>query len=54
MTRGKLRSFLDKRRDPNVPLRIIDFTPVYIDVAVTVDIDDRFPQQATLASVQAA
>jgi predicted phage baseplate assembly protein len=51
---GKLRSFLDKRRDPNVPLRIIDFVPVYIDVAVTVDIDDRFPQQATVASVQAA
>jgi predicted phage baseplate assembly protein len=51
---GKLRSFLDTRRDSNVPLRIIDFTPVYIDMAVTVDIDDRFPQQATLASVQAA
>jgi predicted phage baseplate assembly protein len=51
---GKLRNFLDKRRDPNVPLRIIDFTPVYIDVAVTVDIDDRFPQQATLTRVQAA
>jgi predicted phage baseplate assembly protein len=51
---GKLRSFLDKRRDPNVPLRMIDFTPVYIDVAVTVNIDDRFPQQATLARVQAA
>jgi predicted phage baseplate assembly protein len=50
----KLRSFLDARRDPNVPLRIIDSTPVYVDVAVTVDIDDRFPQQATLASVQAA
>ena len=51
---GKLRSFLDARRDPNVPLRIIDVTPVYVDVAVTVDIDDRFPQQATLARVQAA
>jgi predicted phage baseplate assembly protein len=50
----QLRSFLDTRRDPNVPLRIIDFTPVYIDLAVTVDIDDRFPQQATLARVQAA
>ena len=49
-----LRSFLDKRRDPNVPLRILDFTPVYVDVALTVDVDDRFPRQATLARVQAA
>ena len=49
-----LRRFLDQRRDPNVPLRILDFTPVYIDVALTVDIDDRFPRQATLARVQAA
>jgi predicted phage baseplate assembly protein len=49
-----LRSFLDKRRDPNVPLRILDFTPVYVDVALTVDVDDRFPRQATLAQVQAA
>jgi uncharacterized phage protein gp47/JayE len=48
-----LRRFLDKRRDPNVPLRILDFTPVFIDVALTVDIDDRFPRQATLARVQA-
>jgi predicted phage baseplate assembly protein len=49
-----LRRFLDRRRDPNVPLRILDFTPVYIDVALTVDLDDRFPRQATLARVQAA
>jgi predicted phage baseplate assembly protein len=49
-----LRSFLDKRRDPNVPLRILDFTPVHVDVALTVDVDDRFPRQATLAEVQAA
>jgi predicted phage baseplate assembly protein len=49
-----LRRFLDRRRDPNVPLRILDFTPVYVDVAMTVDIDDRFPRRATLARVQAA
>jgi predicted phage baseplate assembly protein len=49
-----LRRFLDQRRDPNVPLRILDFTPVPIDVVVSVDIDDRFPRQATLARVQAA
>ncbi len=51
---AKLRSFLDRRRDPNVPLRMLDFAPVYIDVALTVDLDDRFPRQATLARVQAA
>jgi predicted phage baseplate assembly protein len=50
----ELRSFLDRRRDPNVPLRLLDFTPVYIDVALTVDLDDRVPRHATLARVQAA
>jgi hypothetical protein len=49
-----LRSFLDRRRDANVPLRILDFTPVVIDVALTVDLEARFPRQATLARVQAA
>src|SRR5262249_39295252 len=50
----KLRSFLDQRRDPNVPLRITDFVPVFIEVSATVEIDDRFPHQATIAKVQAA
>jgi len=50
----KLRGFLDQRRDPNVPLRITDFVPVYIDASATVEIDEHFPQQATLAAVQAA
>ncbi len=49
--KAKLRNYLDHRRDPNVPLRIVDVTPVYIDVAVTVDVDDRFPRQATVARV---
>jgi uncharacterized phage protein gp47/JayE len=49
---GKLRRFLDDHRDPNVPLRIQDFSPVYVAVAVDVDIDDHFPHQATLAQVQ--
>ena len=49
---GKLRRFLDDHRDPNVPLRIQDFSPVYVAVAVHVDIDDHFPHQATLAEVQ--
>jgi predicted phage baseplate assembly protein len=51
---AKLRSFLDKRRDPNMPLRILDFTPVYIDVAATVDILDQYPRQATYNAVLAA
>jgi predicted phage baseplate assembly protein len=51
---AKLRRFLDQRRDPNVSLRIVDFTPVFLDVAVTVDIGDRYPRGATLASAQAA
>jgi predicted phage baseplate assembly protein len=50
----QLRSFLDKRRDPNVPLRILDFTPVFVDVALTVDLLDQYPRQATFANVQAA
>jgi hypothetical protein len=52
--KGKLRSFLDQRRDPNVPLRIVDFTPVFVDVAIDVEIDDRSPHQATLSNVLAA
>jgi predicted phage baseplate assembly protein len=51
---GKLRAYLDARRDPNVPLRIFDFQPVYIDVAATIDIDARYPRQATLNNVLAA
>jgi hypothetical protein len=51
---GKLRAYLDARRDPNVPLRIFDFQPVYIDVAATIDIDNRYPRQATLNSALAA
>jgi predicted phage baseplate assembly protein len=51
---GQLRSFLDQRRDPNVSLRILDFTRVFTDIVVTVDLDDRVPRQATFARVQAA
>lgn len=51
---GKLRRFLDNHRDPNVPLRIQDFLPVYLQVAVSVEIDSRFPHNATLARVRAA
>jgi uncharacterized phage protein gp47/JayE len=37
--KNALRGFLDARRDPNRPLVISDFTPVTLDVAVTVDPD---------------
>ncbi len=50
---GQLRNFLGARRDPNVPLRIQDFTPVCIDVALSVDLKDGYPRQATFARVQA-
>jgi len=50
----RLRTFLDLRRDPNVALRMIDFTPVYVDLAAMIDIDDRYPRQATLNAARAA
>ncbi len=50
----ELRAFLDKRRDPNVALRIGDFVPVFLDVAATIDVDDRYPRRATLNAVLAA
>lgn len=51
---AKLRSFLDQRRDPNVSLRITDFMPIHMQLVASVEIDDAFPQQATIAKVQAA
>ncbi|MEA2687897.1 MAG: hypothetical protein QOD51_504, partial [Candidatus Eremiobacteraeota bacterium] len=52
--RRNLRSYLDAHRDPNVPLRVGDFTPVYAGVALTVDVLDRYGRNATLSAVQAA
>jgi predicted phage baseplate assembly protein len=51
---GKLRSFLDQRRDPNVSLRITDFVPINMQLVASVEIDDAFPHQATIAKVQSA
>ena len=51
---ARLRQFLNGRRDPNVPLRIQSFTPVYMTVAVAVSIDPSHPNQATLNQVIAA
>ena len=51
---AKLRSFLDQRRDPNVSLRITDFMPIHMQLVASVEIDDAFPQQATLGKVQSA
>jgi hypothetical protein len=49
-----LRQYLDGRRDPNLPLRVTDATAVPIDVAVEVDVDDRYPRQGTADRVMAA
>lgn len=49
-----LRRFLDNHRDPNVLLRLQDYSPVYIEVTVQVEVDGRFPRHATLSQVQAA
>ncbi len=51
---AKLRRFLDDHRDPNVALRVQHFSPVFVDIAVNVRIDDNSPHQATLDRVQAA
>jgi predicted phage baseplate assembly protein len=51
---AKLRSFLDRRRDPNVSLRITDFVPIHMQLVASVEIDEAFPQQATIAKVQTA
>lgn len=51
---ARLRAFLDTHRDPNVLLRMQEYTPVYVRVAVAVAIDDRFPHQGTLDRVLAA
>jgi predicted phage baseplate assembly protein len=49
-----LRAYLDRRRDPNAALRIVDFTPVSIDLSATLDFLDDYPREATLASATAA
>jgi Baseplate J-like protein len=54
VTAKNLRAYLDNHRDPNVPLRILDYSAVYIDVALTIDIEPLYPRQGTLASVLAA
>jgi predicted phage baseplate assembly protein len=52
--RKNLRSYLDAHRDPNVALRIADFTPVHVGLALTVDVLDHHGRNATLSAVQAA
>jgi predicted phage baseplate assembly protein len=51
---SNLRRFLDGRRDPNVLLRMQDFTPVYIAVTVEIAINAQYPHQPTLNNVNAA
>ena len=49
---GRLRGFLDGRRDPNVSLRIQSADRVPIELAATVDLADQVGRQATLATVR--
>src|SRR5262249_27970140 len=50
----RLRAFLDGRRDPNVGLRIKPAARVPVDLNATIDVEDRYGQQATLAAVHGA
>lgn len=54
ITGKNLRSYLDNHRDPNIPLRILDYFPVYIDVNLIIDIEPTYGRQATLARVIAS
>jgi hypothetical protein len=51
---ARLRRFLDARRDPNRPLRIVAVETVAADLSVVVDVDDRYGQRTTIARVRAA
>jgi predicted phage baseplate assembly protein len=48
------RAYLDLRRDPNIPLRLLDYTPVFIEVSAVLDISDRYPRTATLTRALSA
>ncbi|HYK05715.1 MAG TPA: putative baseplate assembly protein [Thermoanaerobaculia bacterium] len=49
-----LRAYLDVRRDPNVQLRIVDLTEIYVNLTAEVDVLDDFPRENTRAAVEAA
>lgn len=49
-----LHAYLNARRDPRLPIQIADFAPVYVAFAVTVEVDDAYPRQATIENVTAA
>jgi uncharacterized phage protein gp47/JayE len=51
---GRLRRYLDSRRDVNVPLVLVDYDPVYIEMEATIDVDDVYGRQATLRAAIAA
>jgi hypothetical protein len=55
--RAALRDFLDARRDPNQPMVIVDFAPVTVDLAVTIEPDpdqlDEVVQGAVAAALSA-
>ncbi len=50
----RLRAFLDARRDPNVPLRLVDAQLVPVEIAATLDIDPSAGRSATLALARTA
>ena len=50
----KLRAFLDARRDPNVPLRLVDAQLVPVEIGATLDFDPSAGRAATLAAARAA
>jgi len=52
--RSALRGFLDARRDPNQPLVITDFTPVSVDLAVTIEPEPDLQAERVRADVAAA
>ncbi|HKR65691.1 MAG TPA: putative baseplate assembly protein, partial [Thermoanaerobaculia bacterium] len=49
-----LRAYLDRRRDPNVQLRIVDFTAVNVELTAAINVLDDNPREATRAAVEAA
>jgi hypothetical protein len=48
------RSFLTSRSPGNILIRFRGYTPAYLDVAATIDLDEQAPVQATLRAARAA
>jgi len=48
----KLRNFLDKRRDKNIPLKIESFKPVPVDLVVEIQINENFVRSQVVNSLR--